>query len=178
MLFANQSIRTQLAVGSEDAVFQVVVGDALVASVVFNDSGEKAGEAVDMHLIWCQPGGGTDEIVVSKFHVWQVDVSVVLSFVDDRCQHLSHGVVDALYATVAVRAVGARRDCSLVEELVHGKRQMEAKLLSIIGELAGHPERGMYWLNKLSAVPSSVNSAVETAYMCARRLNRSVKSIV
>ena len=131
-----------------------------------------------MHLIRCQHGGGADETVLSEFHKWQVDVSVVLLFVDDRRQHLSHGVVYALYGTVAVRTVGARRDCSLVEELVHGKRQMGAKLMSIFGALAGHPERGIYWLNKLSAVPSSVNSAVETAYMCARRQNRPVKSRV
>ena len=79
-----------------------------------------------MLLIRCQPGGGADEIVVSKFHVCHVDVPVVLSFVDDHRQYLSRSVIDALDATVAVRAVGARRDYSLVEELVHGKRLIGA----------------------------------------------------
>ena len=51
-----------------------------------------------------------------------MDVPVVLSFVDDHCQHLSHGVVDALDATVAVGVLGVRRDFSHAEELVHGKR--------------------------------------------------------
>ena len=77
---------------------------------VFEDGGGEAGKAVYMHLIWGQPGGGADGIVVSNFHVRQVDVPVVLPFVDDHRQHLSHGVVDPLDATVGVRVVGARRD--------------------------------------------------------------------
>ena len=96
MLFANQRMRTPLTVGGEVAVFQVVAGEASVASgvVVFEDGEGKAGEAVHMHLIRGQRGAGADGIVVSKFHVRQVDVPVVLSFVDDHRQHLSHGVVD------------------------------------------------------------------------------------
>ena len=130
MLFANQRIRTPLAVGGDVAVLQVVAGEALVASgvVVFEDGEGKAGEAVHMHLIRCQPGGGADGIIVSKFHVWQADVPVVLSFVDDHRQHLSHGVVDALDATVAVGVVGTRCDFSHAEELVHGKRLLGAEL--------------------------------------------------
>ena len=58
----------------------MVAGEALVASgvVVVEDGEGKAGEAEHMHLIRCQPGGGADGIVRSKFHVWQVDVPVVL----------------------------------------------------------------------------------------------------
>ena len=117
-----------MTVGGGGAVFQVMAGEALMVSgvVVFEDGEGKAGEAVHMHLIRCQPGGGADGIIVSKFHVWQADVPVVLSFVDDHRQHLSHGVVDALDATVAV--VGDRRDFSHAEELVHGKRQLGAEL--------------------------------------------------
>ena len=51
-----------------------------------------------------------------------MDVPVVLSFVGGHRQHLSHGVVDALHATVAVGVVGARHDFWHAEELVHGKR--------------------------------------------------------
>ena len=45
MLFANQPIRTPLTVGGVGAVFQVVAGEALVASgvVVFEDGQGKAG---------------------------------------------------------------------------------------------------------------------------------------
>ena len=129
-MFANQRIRTPLAVSGEVAVFQVVAGETLVASgvVVFEDGEGKAGEAVHMYLIRYQPGGGADGIVVSKFHVWRVDLPVVLSFVDDHRQHLSHAMVDALDATVAVGVVDARRDFSHAEELVHGKQQLGAEL--------------------------------------------------
>ena len=116
MLVTNQPIRTPLAVGGEVAVFQVVAGEALVASgvaVIENCEGE-AGKAVHVHFIWGQSGCSADGIVVSKFHVRYVDVSVVLSFVHDHRQHLSHGVVDALDATVTVGVVGARRDFSHV----------------------------------------------------------------
>ena len=107
VLFANQRIRTPLTVGGEVAVFQVAAGEALVASgvAVFEDGEGGARKAVHMHLIRGQPCGGADGIVVSKFHVRQVDVPVVLPFVDDHRQHLSHGVVDALDAIVAIGMV-------------------------------------------------------------------------
>ena len=44
--------------------------------------------------------------------------------------------------------------------------------------LDGHPETGMYLLTRISAEPSAAHSTVETAYMSARRLNRSVKSSI
>ena len=108
----------------------MVAGEVLLAScvVVFEEGEGKAGEAVHMHLIRCQPCGGADGIVVSKFHVWQVGVPVVLPFVDDHREHLNHGVIDALDATVAVGVLGVRRDFSHAEELVHGKRRLGAEL--------------------------------------------------
>ena len=122
-MFVNQRIRTPLTVGGVVAVSQVVVGEALVASgfVVLEDGEGKAGGAVHMHLIRGQPCGGADGIVVCKFHVQQVDVPVVLSIVDDHRQHLSHGVVDALNATVAAGVEGARRDFLHAKEREHGK---------------------------------------------------------
>ena len=82
MLLADRRIRTPLTVGGEVAVFQVVAGEALLASgvAVFEDGEGKAGEAVHMQLIRGQPGSGADTIVVSKCHVRQVDIPVVLSF--------------------------------------------------------------------------------------------------
>ena len=76
MLFAKQRIRTPLAIGGEVAAFQVVAGEALVASgiVLFEDGKGETGKAVYVHLIRGSPGGDADEIVVSIFHVWQVDV--------------------------------------------------------------------------------------------------------
>ena len=146
-----------MAVGGEVAVFQVVAGETLVASgvVVFEDGEGKA------HLIRGQTGGGADGIVVSKFHVRQVDVPVVLSFVDDHRQHLSHGVVDPLGATVAVGVLGARRDVSHAEELVHGKRQLGAGLLSIIEEEAGRAPPKRYIL-----VDQDLGGAVGREFCC------------
>ena len=37
--------------------------------------------------------------------------------------------------------------------------------------LAGHPQRGMYLLTRISALLSAMTSAAETAYMSGRRLN-------
>ena len=91
VLFVNQRIRTPLAVSGGVAVLHLVASGVMV----FERCEGKAGEAVHMHLIRCQPGGGAAGIAVSKFLVWQVDVPVVLSFVDDHCQHLSAGLVDA-----------------------------------------------------------------------------------
>ena len=112
VLFANQRIRTPLRVGGEVAVFQVVAGEALVNSgvVAFEDGEREAGKAIHMHLIGGEPGGGADGAATSKFHVRQVDVPVVLSFIDDHCEHLIHGVIDALDATVAIEMVGTRSD--------------------------------------------------------------------
>ena len=42
--------------------------------------------------------------------------------------------------------------------------------------LSGHPQRSMYLSTRMSAAPSAVNSASETAYMSARWLNLPVKS--
>ena len=120
-----------------------------------------------MHLIRGQPCGGADGIVVSKFHVRQVDVPVVLSFVDDHRQHLSHGVVDALDTIVAV-GVGARREFLMPRIFYTASDSLEQNCSPI--------QTRIHLLTKISAVPLTVNSARETAYMSARRLSRSVKS--
>ena len=44
--------------------------------------------------------------------------------------------------------------------------------------LRGHPQRGIYRLMSMLAVPSAVNSAGMTANMSARRRKRSAKSRV
>ena len=68
-MFSNQRIRTPLTVGGEVVVFQVVAGEVLMDSsvAVFEHGEGEVGEAVQMHLIWGQPGGGADGIVVSIF---------------------------------------------------------------------------------------------------------------
>ena len=113
-MFANQRIRTTLTVGGEVTVFQVIAGEVLVTSgvVVFENSEGGGGEGGSYALRLGLTRWRADGIVVSNFHVRQVGVPVVLSFVDDHREHLSHGVSDALDATVAVRMVGVCRDFS------------------------------------------------------------------
>ena len=85
-MFVYQRMRTPLAVGGEASVFQVAVGEDLVASgvVVFEFVEGKAREAVHVQIIRGQPGGGARGIVVSILHMWQVDVPVVLSIFGDH----------------------------------------------------------------------------------------------
>ena len=170
MLFANQRIRTPLTVGGEVAVFQVAASEALVASgvAVIEDGEGEARKAVHMHLIRGQPCGGADGIVVSKFHVRQVDVPVVLSFVDDHRQHLSHGVVDALDAIVAIGMVALVGIFRMPRSLYTASDSLKQNCSPLSERrLAGHPQGGMYSLTRMSAVPLAVNSAAETAYMSA-----------
>ena len=112
MLFTNHLIGTPLAVAGEVAVFEVVASKALVSSGVAVSEGSEgeAGMSVHMHFNSGPRGGGAGGVGVSKFHVRHVDVPVVLHFVDDHRQHLRHGVVDALDATVTIGVVCARRN--------------------------------------------------------------------
>ena len=50
---------------------------------MFEDGEEKAREAIHVHLTGAA-GGGAEGIIVSKFHVCQVDVPVVRSLIDDH----------------------------------------------------------------------------------------------
>ena len=89
----------------------MVTGEDLVVSgvVAFEDGEGEAGKAVHVYLIWGQPGGGVDGIVVSTFQVRQIDALSILYFVDDHREHLSQGVIDALNTTAAVGMIGAHR---------------------------------------------------------------------
>ena len=87
-----------------------------------------------MYLIGGQPGCGTDGIIVSKFHVRQMGMPIILSLVDDHSEHLSHGMIHALDAVVAVRMIGACRNFAQAEELVDSVRQLGAELEAVVGE--------------------------------------------
>ena len=87
-----------------------------------------------MHIIGGQPGGGTDGIIVNKFHVWQMGIPIILLLVKDHSEHLSHGVIHALDAVVAVRMIGACRNFAYAEELVDSVRQLGAELEAVVGE--------------------------------------------
>ena len=87
-----------------------------------------------MHLIGGRPGGGTDGVIVSKFHVWQMDIPIILPLIDDHSEHLSHGMIHAFDAAVAVRLIGTCRNFARAEELVHSVRQLGAELEAVVGE--------------------------------------------
>ena len=87
-----------------------------------------------MNLIGGQPGGGTDGIIVSKFHVWQMDIPIVLPLVDDYSEQLIHDMIHALDAAVAVKMIGTCGNFARVEELVNSVRQLRAELEAVVGE--------------------------------------------
>lgn len=168
VLLARQRIRTPLAIGGKVAVFQVVAGEALVASgeVVFKYGGEgKAGRAVHVHFVWGEPGDGAEGIVVTKSYVRQVDVPVVLSLVDDNRERLSHGGIEALYVTHC--RWGGSRSSRFYACLEACTRQVTAwSMITAHCRRGGWPnilEEVFFSLTKMSAVPSAVNSAAETA---------------
>ena len=80
-----------------------------------------------MHLIGGRPGGGTDGVIVSKFHVWQMGITIILPLVGDHGEHLSHGIIHALDAAVAVRMIGTCRNFACAEEFVNSVRQLGAE---------------------------------------------------
>ena len=85
-----------------------------------------------MHLVGGQPGGGTDGIIVSKLYVRQMGIPIILSLVDEHTDHLSHGVIHALNATVAVRMIGYSRHFVHAEQLVDSVRQLGAELEAVV----------------------------------------------
>lgn len=104
VLPAHQLIRTTLAIGGEIGVFQVVAGEAMVASGVgASDDGESVagGGRFMCTSLGANPCGCVDGIVERKFHVPQVGTPVYLLFVEDHCQHVTHGAVEALNSAIA-----------------------------------------------------------------------------
>ena len=129
-----------------------------------------------MHLVGGQPSGSTDGIVVGKLHVRLVGIPKISSLVDNHSEHVSHGVVHALDAAVAVRMIGACCNSALAVWLVNRVRQLGKNWSPLLkSRITGHPHRGIYVFTRMSAVLSAVNSATETACMHARRLKRSVR---
>ena len=135
-MFAHQGVQASLAVGSQVDIFLLIASEALVSPSirVLEENEGWAGEAVHVHLIGDQSGGGTDKIIVSKFHVWQMGIPIILPLADDHSEHLSHGMIYALDAVVAVRMIGTCPNFSRAEELVHSVRQLGAELEAVVRE--------------------------------------------
>ena len=79
-----------------------------------------------MNLIEGRPGGGTDVIIASKFHVRQMSIPIIWSFVDDHSEYLSYGMNHVLDAAVSVRLIGTCHNFAHAMELVDSVRRLGA----------------------------------------------------
>ena len=107
-----------LSVGDHVAIRQVVADQTLVphdAGAVENRQVE-TWKSAHVDLVGRQAHRRADGIVVREFDVRTMQVPIVLSLVDDHSQHLGHGVVHPLNASVTVGMIGA---CS---KLAHAKQ--------------------------------------------------------
>ena len=148
VLFAHNCVSAKLAVGGEIAVLKLIASETLMAAgvLIVEDRHREAGEAVHVHLVRSETGGGANRVVVGELDVREMKIPIVLSLVDDHGEHLSHGVVDAFNPTVAVGMVGTCSDFAHVEALKKGNRQFGAELKTIVGQDAGRaaPERYVF----------------------------------
>ena len=88
--FANDIVRALLAVRRQSEVSEVVAGQTLVAgdsNTLENREGE-AWQPTHMDFIGSQNCGDADGIIVRKFDMRDLFISVILELVDDHCQHL------------------------------------------------------------------------------------------
>ena len=137
---------------------------------------KEAPEPARVNLVGGQARDGTDRIVVSELHVWQLRVPIVLAVVDAHSQHLRYRVANALHTTVTAWMVGAGGDFSNNKELIYDVGKLGAELRAVAREdAAWTPPKELYRFMRILAVPSAVILAAVTTNMSARRLKRSVK---
>lgn len=111
MLLAKELVSSVSAIGGKTAALGLVAVKDLMTTPcvdIVGDGHRKARQAVYAHLVESQAEGGADRVVVCKVNVWEMRISVVLSFVYDHGEHLRHRVVDTFDITVAVGAADAR----------------------------------------------------------------------
>ena len=108
MVFASNIVRALLSVRSQISVGQMVAGQALVSrdSKAFENCQRGTWKSTHVDLVWSQTRPRADRIVVGELNVRELQISVVLEFVDDHSQHLGHGVVHPFNASVVVWMVG------------------------------------------------------------------------
>ena len=98
-----------LSVCSKVAVGQVVAGQTLVS----RDSGasenrrRETSKPTHVNLVGRQTRRRADRTVVWELDVRELQVPVVLSFIDDHSENWSHSVVHSLNASVTVWMIGA-----------------------------------------------------------------------
>ena len=108
-MFANEIVRVLLSVCSLVAVGQVVAGQTLVSqdSGAFESRQRETWKSTHVNFVGRQTRRRADRIVVCELDVMELQIPVVLSFIDDHSQHLKHSVVHPLNASVTVWMIGA-----------------------------------------------------------------------
>ena len=95
--------------------------------------------------------------LLGELHVRQLRIPIVLAFVDDHIQHLSHCVVNALHTTVTACIVGAGGDFSNTKKLIYDVEKLGAELEAVAREDA-------MWTHPKGNVP--VDKDVGRAFGC------------
>ena len=122
MVFANDIVHALLSVCSQVATGQVVAGQTLAShysGALENRPGEMW-KPTHVNIVGHQPRHRADRIVASELDVREPQIPVVLSLVDDHSQQLGHRVVNPLYASVAVRMIGACGQLAYSQHQVYG----------------------------------------------------------
>ena len=136
---------------------------------------KEAREHARVNLVGSQARDGTDRIVVSELHVWQLRIPIVLAVVDDQNQHLRYRLVNALHTTVNAWMVGAGGDFSNNKKLIYDVGKLGAELRAVAREDASWtPPKELYRFIRILAVPSAVILAAVTTNMSARRQRRAI----
>ena len=120
-MFANNIFRALLSVCSQVATDQVVAGQTLVSrdSGVFENRQGETGKSTHVNLVGYQTRRRADRIVVFELDVRELQIPVVLSFIDDHSQHMDHRMVHPLNASVTVWMIGACGKLAHSQQLVY-----------------------------------------------------------
>ena len=121
MVFVNAIVRALLSVCSQIAIGQMVASRTLVSrySGAFENRLGETWKSTHVNLVGRQTRRRADRIVASELDVKELQISVVLSLVDDHSQHLGHSVLHTLNASVAVWMIGACGKLAHSQQLVY-----------------------------------------------------------
>ena len=121
MMFAKNIVCALLSVCSQVAVGQVVAGQTLVSrdSGAFENRQRETWKSTHVILVGGQTHRRADRIVLCEFDVRELQVPVVLSFIDHHSQHLGHSVLHMLNAAVTVWIIGACGKLAHSQKLVN-----------------------------------------------------------
>ena len=75
-----------------------------------------------MDFIGGEARGGANRVAIGVFDMGKMDAPVVLVFVTDHGEHLSHSMIDAFDASVTTGLTGARGELMYPEQFVDGGR--------------------------------------------------------